>query len=335
MLDEPIGAKPHERSDLAGERLETHHEMHARTPPWRMTAADPARGVLGSARGLRKRRSTHRPERKTVNRTTNHTKKRTTNPSIIAVGLALALALVPGTAFASSDDLSVAAADFAVAGVDAGEVVETADEAQGDLAASEEGEAQTGGEEDDATATTIDEAASQTVQAAAAFVSQASAKVQEAQQASTDKVLSYDRADIEAIGTQEQTGHSICCPSFSCAYADAVLDGTVHDHSYYTCSCCTWPDWGSGESSFRCVGTDEQLLREAYDEIAAGRPTVIHVSAGYGEHWIALIGYTGATDPDHLTLANFIALDPWDGAQIVASDRFSLYGDGCEHVSDR
>ena len=152
---------------------------------------------------------------------------------------------------------------------------------------------------------------------------------------SSEKILEYDPADIEAIGTQESTGHSICCPSFSCAYADAVMDGTVNDHSYYTCSCCTWTDWGGGESSFRCVGTDQELLREAYDQIAAGRPTVIHVAYGYGEHWIALIGYTGVDDPDALTLDNFIALDPWDGAQIIASERYSLYGDGCEHISDR
>lgn len=148
-------------------------------------------------------------------------------------------------------------------------------------------------------------------------------------------VLAYDRALIEQIGTQEKTGHTICCPSFSCAYADAVLDGTVHDHSYYTCSCCTWPDWGGRQSSFRCVGTDEKLLREAYDQIAAGKPTVIHVSASYGEHWIALIGYENVEDPDHLTLANFRALDPWDGEEINAASRYALYGDGCEHISSR
>ena len=153
--------------------------------------------------------------------------------------------------------------------------------------------------------------------------------------AAGNKVLAYDPAAIAAIGTQAATGHTICCPSFSCAYADAVMDGTIHDHSYYTCSCCSWADWGGGNSSFRCVGTDEQLLREAYDQISAGRPTVIHVRASYGEHWIALIGFENATDPDHLTLANFIALDPWDGAQINAASRFALYGDGCEHVSDR
>ena len=151
----------------------------------------------------------------------------------------------------------------------------------------------------------------------------------------TDKVLSYDKADIKAIGTQEQTGHTICCPSFSCAYADAVLDGTVHDHSYYTCSCCTWTDWGGGGSVDRCVGTSEELLREAYDQITAGKPTVIHVAGATGEHWICLIGYQNAKDPDHLTLDNFIALDPWDGAKITVSERWSLYGDGCEHISSR
>ena len=151
----------------------------------------------------------------------------------------------------------------------------------------------------------------------------------------TDKLLSYDQTDIDAIGTQEKTGHSICCPSFACAYADAVLDGTVHDHEYYTCSCCTWTDWGGGGSFDRCVGTDEQLLREAYDQISAGKPTVIHVSGPSGEHWIALVGYQDAVDPDHLTLSNFIALDPWDGKQLNAGSKYSLYGDGCEHVSSR
>jgi len=151
-----------------------------------------------------------------------------------------------------------------------------------------------------------------------------------------DKVLEYDRSDIDAIGTQEQTGHTICCPSFSCAYGDAVIDGTVNDHSYYTCSCCTWNNWGAGGSVGRCVGSSEELLREAYDEISAGRPTVIHVAGyGSGEHWICLIGYQNAENPNGLTLDNFIALDPWDGAELTASERYSLYGDGCEHLSSR
>lgn len=151
----------------------------------------------------------------------------------------------------------------------------------------------------------------------------------------SDLVLKYDRKLIEKVGTQEISGHTICCPSFSCAYGDVVIDGTVHDHDYYTCSCCTWTDWGGGGSSDRCVGTDEELLREAYDQIRSGKPTVIHVAGQSGEHWICLIGYKNVKDPDHLDLSNFVALDPWDGAQIVASDRYTLYGDGCEHISER
>ncbi len=155
------------------------------------------------------------------------------------------------------------------------------------------------------------------------------------QSLSTNMVLPYDPADIAAIGNQNESGHTICCPSYACAYADAVLDGTVNDHSYYTCSCCTWQDWGGGNSSYRCVGSDEEVLREAYDQISSGKPVVTHVSWEYGEHWIALIGYQNVTDPDHLTLDNFIALNPSDGAQIVASSGYTLYGDGCQHVSER
>ena len=220
----------------------------------------------------------------------------------VMLGVAVAFAFVPSVAFASSQTQTpILEADYEL-------IVE---EAEQDAAADEEA-------------------------VEAVLAEQAVLEAQ--RQAELKKVnytISYDPSLIQAIGTQESTGHTICCPSFSCAYADAVLDGTVNDHSYYTCSCCTWTDWGGGNSSFRSVGTDEELLREAYDQISQGRPTVIHVAGGSGEHWIALIGYQNVEDPDHLTLDNFIALDPWDGAQIVASDKYSLYGDGCEHISDR
>lgn len=244
-----------------------------------------------------------------MNRTTNRTMKRTTKYRNLAVGAVLAFALaasIPSFAFAASDH-QVAQAS-ALASTDVHE--------------------------------SVGEGASSPPSLLLALVKQnlteRVSSAQAAQNSEADnKLLAYDPADIAAIGTQEETGHSICCPSFSCAYADAVMDGTVHEHEYYTCSNCSWTDWGGGDSWDRCVGDDEELLREAYDQISAGRPTVIHLSASYGEHWVALIGYQNVTDPDHLTLDNFIALDPWDGEQIVASDRFELYGDGCEHVSER
>ena len=96
---------------------------------------------------------------------------------------------------------------------------------------------------------------------------------------------------------------------------------------------CTWPGWGGGNSSFRSLGSNEALLREAYDQIAAGKPTVIHVTGTSNEHWITLIGYRGATNLDALSLDNFVALDPWDGTEIIAGASYSLYGDFCEHIS--
>ena len=249
-----------------------------------------------------------------------------------AAGLVLALTLVlsPAAAYAANDGDSAGliASQLVTASESAGnQAAESAAMAtENDAQASDEAEKQLQAEKE------------QREQAQAELKKQLdeqAAEAERAEQETTDKILAYNKADIRAIGTQEKTGHTICCPSFSCAYGDAVIDGTVHDHSYYTCSCCTWNDWGGGGSWNRCVGTNDELLHEAYDQISAGKPTVIHVTGGSGEHWICLIGYKNANDPDHLTLDNFIALDPWDGAQITASDRWSLYGDGCEHISSR
>ncbi len=146
--------------------------------------------------------------------------------------------------------------------------------------------------------------------------------------------LAYDPALIAAVGNQTADGHMICCPAYACAYGDAVMTREAGSHTSYGCGCCTWPGWGGGNSSFRSLGSNSALLREAYDEIAAGRPTVVHVSGSWGEHWICLIGYRGASDPDDLTLDNFIALDPVYGDEIIASDGYALYGDFCQHISD-
>ncbi len=227
-----------------------------------------------------------------------------------ALSFAIALALLPGAAFASTDTHHSAAPDWKCFASSISRAI------------SDEG----------ISGSTVMEGFQDSVNDNMSCVTKA---MPEHNAQKVNKILSYDPAHIATIGTQEQTGHSICCPSFSCAYADAVMDGTVHDHGYYSCSCCTWTDWGGGDSSFRSVGSDEQLLREAYDQISAGKPTVIHVAWSGGEHWITLIGYENATDPDHLTLSNFIALDPWDGAQLNAGSKYSLYGDGCEHISDR
>ncbi len=159
-------------------------------------------------------------------------------------------------------------------------------------------------------------------------------KQAEAQALRVNKTLAYDPALIAAIGNQSAGGHTICCPGYACAYGDAILTGLANSHANYGCGCCTWPGWGGGDSSFRSLGTNEALLREAYDQIAAGRPTVVHVAGAYGEHWICLMGYQNVEDPDNLTLDNFRALDPSDGAEITASSRYVLYGDACEHVSD-
>lgn len=153
--------------------------------------------------------------------------------------------------------------------------------------------------------------------------------------AHSNKRLDFDPSLIASVGNQLADGHMVCCPGYACAYGDVILTGQAQSHANYGCGCCTWPGWGGGNSSFRSLGSDTALLREAYDEIAAGRPTIVHVMGAYNEHWICLMGYQGVEDPDNLTLDNFLALDPVDGAEIVASERYTLYGDACEHISER
>ncbi|MEG0376410.1 MAG: hypothetical protein RR672_12325, partial [Raoultibacter sp.] len=155
----------------------------------------------------------------------------------------------------------------------------------------------------------------------AAEQNKAQALAEQALREQREKLLAYDPALIAAIGNQLNGGHTICCPGYACAYGDAILLGEAIDHSAYGCGTCTWPNWGGGNSSFRSLGSNEALLREAYDQIAAGKPTVIHVSGPYGEHWITLMGYHGVDDPDNLTLANFTALDPADGNEIDPSGK--------------
>lgn len=150
----------------------------------------------------------------------------------------------------------------------------------------------------------------------------------------SEKLLACDPSLLAAIGTQETTGHTICCAAFACAYGDAIAKGMANDHSYYGCACCTWPGWGGGNSSFRNLGSSQSLLREAYEQIKAGKPTVVHVAASYGEHWVTLVGYQNVTDPNSLAFDNFVCIDPWDGAQITATERFSLYGDNCQHIAE-
>ncbi|MEG1746760.1 MAG: hypothetical protein RR955_06440, partial [Raoultibacter sp.] len=99
------------------------------------------------------------------------------------------------------------------------------------------------------------------------------AEAQEAQRAraaASDKTLACNPTLLAAIGTQETTGHSICCSTFACAYGDAFVTATANDHTMYGCGCCTWPGWGGGDSSFRDLGSSNALLREAYDQIASG-----------------------------------------------------------------
>ena len=167
-----------------------------------------------------------------------------------------------------------------------------------------------------------------------AYAQAVEAQARAERELAANKTLPVDESLIAAVGTQESTGHSGCCPGFACAYADTIVHGVANSHAAYGCGCCTWPGWGGGNSSFRDLGSSQGVLREAYEQIKAGFPVVTHVRASYGQHWVTLVGYQNVTDPEALSTDNFVCIDPWDGRQFTLSDQFSLYGDNCQHVSD-
>ena len=144
-------------------------------------------------------------------------------------------------------------------------------------------------------------------------------------------LLCYDPAAVAGVGTQVSTGHTSCCLAFCQAIGDSMLTGSAISHTEYAyygdCAsnpCASYDGWED----------DTTDLADVIFEIDAGRPAVVHV-AGYASssHWVVAYGYQGVADPDEATLDNLLVIDPWDGALLVASDRYSRHGDGVIRLS--
>ena len=136
------------------------------------------------------------------------------------------------------------------------------------------------------------------------------------------KMLDFDRRLILAIGQQDQW----LCSIFNLAYARAILDNDnkVDPYDYYDGDGAVWRD-----ADFEDVALDnpiEKVLQIAYDEIDAGRPTILFVSGNYGhaagsessqrnsgDHYVLLIGYRADADRNDLGPSDFYAADPSGG----------------------
>ena len=141
------------------------------------------------------------------------------------------------------------------------------------------------------------------------------------------KTLSYDSGLIEKIGHQSN-GTALekkACASYALAYCNAILTGaTPSPHTYWSSDTnvdCVWTKGGYMTLSY---SSEQAVLQAAYTQLAAGKPSILHVTGSTAQHWITIIGCKKTTLTVGLSVSDFIAIDPWDGKVITVSDKYKV-----------
>lgn len=142
----------------------------------------------------------------------------------------------------------------------------------------------------------------------------------------SNRTLTYNFVLISAVG-QQSNGTALekkACASYALAYCNSILYKTAPSpHTYWSSSTnvdCVWSKGGYATNSY---SNTTQVLKAAYDQVAAGKPCILRVSGTTtSQHWVTVIGYKNVSNPDKLTTANFLALDPWNGSLITVSDKY-------------
>ena len=174
-------------------------------------------------------------------------------------------------------------------------------------------------------ASTSNQLASSMLSSVEVIISASVSTVQAEEVDPISKTLVYNTEAVADIGTQVESGHTSCCLAFSQAIGDTIMAGGTIDHTEYAANgncawspCASYGDWTESADDLAAV----------YSEINAGRPVVMFVTGpGFSHHWVLAIGYCGVEDPSFMTLDNVVIIDPWDGASMIASERFSCSGE--------
>ncbi len=140
--------------------------------------------------------------------------------------------------------------------------------------------------------------------------------------------LVYNASLITAVGCQS-AGDALekkACASYALAYCNAILGGrAVNPRSYWVSATNVDCDWSKGGYTTAAYSSEQEVLQAAYAQIAAGRPCILHVySDTSSQHWLTLTGYQNVAGTLSLSAANFVAIDPWDGAVITVSDKYRV-----------
>ena len=162
-------------------------------------------------------------------------------------------------------------------------------------------------------------------------------------------LLSFDSQQIVSIGNQT----SGRCSWYALRYARSILDGKPCSGSGMWSNGAVWS--AAGYTGY--AGTRAECLKKLYNELAAGRPVIVHLknttvsgvkrhanrtstyeyhltSSGWDEvnyphiatsstygHWVCVAGISPTADPENLTESDFYALDP---ARVTANGRLAV-----------
>lgn len=142
-----------------------------------------------------------------------------------------------------------------------------------------------------------------------------------------NRTLFYNSDLIAEIGHQS-TGNALekkACASYALAYCNAIVKGTVTSpHSYWLSEKTVDCVWSKGSYTTSAFGSEKEVLGQAYAQISAGYPCILHVTGSTEQHWITIIGYKNVLSINNLTTENFIAIDPWDGEVFTVSKRYKV-----------
>lgn len=141
----------------------------------------------------------------------------------------------------------------------------------------------------------------------------------------TNKTLSYDANKIRQVGPQP--AGSVYCSVYAMSYAKIVKGQNDYANPLKWWSNGAMWSWGGMKKAN--YGNQSAYFNAAYNQIKSGKPCIIHVygSRATAGHYVTLIGYKGVTNPNNLSLSNFVIIDPGFADTVVASTRYTrAYG---------
>lgn len=114
--------------------------------------------------------------------------------------------------------------------------------------------------------------------------------------------------------------HGGCCAMAYAIGISILTKRDVNPTKYFRGGMCWYDDGHMG------VYRSGFSAKSIYDNLRAGKPTMVHYVHSRGQHWVLAIGVKSGVDVDNLTYADFIVIDPYFGDErpLTKSSYFSL-----------